>query len=275
MKKIRSLPPSRQRTGKRYSLEKYLSEAYFNKDLTDEAGAMEKLQYFKKFEGFCDGILPVFFVLDYVRQQYLLHAGTSYLLPGYHPRDFLDGGMDLLRYIINKDDFRIYGEEIFSRNSAFLESAPRQEHENYIFSHTFRAKTRHHQQVHILQKGSYITSPETGLPLYSFGICLNVSSLKQDSIIVHTIEKKTAEQPGILQTITNNYFFPDQEDARLTPREKEVLSYMTDGLVIKEIADKMKLSETTVITHRKNAMIKTNTKNSAELVAHCIRKRII
>jgi len=67
----------------------------------------------------------------------------------------------------------------------------------------------------------------------------------------------------------------NQEDTQLTPREKEVLSYMAEGLLIKEIADIMKLAETTVITHRKNAMIKTNTKNSTELVAYCIRKRII
>ena len=220
-------------------------------------------------------MLPLFFVLDYVRQQYLLHAGTNFVSPGYHPRDFLDGGMDLLRHVFNKDDFRIYNQEIFSRNCAFLKAEPQQEHENYVFTYTWRAETLHRQQVHILQKGAYITSPGTGLPLYSFGICLNISSLKQDSVMIHTIEKKTKEHAGGLQTIASNYFFPDQEDARLTPREKEVLSYMADGLIIKEIADKMKLSETTVITHRKNAMIKTNTKNSAELVAYCIRKRII
>ncbi|MBC7508933.1 MAG: response regulator transcription factor [Ferruginibacter sp.] len=50
---------------------------------------------------------------------------------------------------------------------------------------------------------------------------------------------------------------------------------MADGFSSKQVAAKLKISENTVSNHRQNMLRKTNTKNVAELVAFCIRSRII
>jgi FixJ family two-component response regulator len=52
----------------------------------------------------------------------------------------------------------------------------------------------------------------------------------------------------------------------LTPREQEVMSYVTAGLMNKQIAGEMKVSEITVKVHRGNVMRKMGAKSLADLV---------
>jgi FixJ family two-component response regulator len=54
--------------------------------------------------------------------------------------------------------------------------------------------------------------------------------------------------------------------AALTPREKEVISLVTTGLMNKQIAGDMGVSEITVKVHRGNAMRKLGAKSLADLV---------
>lgn len=53
----------------------------------------------------------------------------------------------------------------------------------------------------------------------------------------------------------------------LTPREKEVLELVVAGLLNKQIADQLRMSELTVKTHRAHVMEKTQ----AESLAHLVR----
>ncbi|WP_321789352.1 response regulator transcription factor [Paraburkholderia sp. J94] len=54
--------------------------------------------------------------------------------------------------------------------------------------------------------------------------------------------------------------------ATLTPREREVMAFVTGGLMNKQIAAKMDVSEITVKIHRKHAMVKMNANSLADLV---------
>ena len=52
----------------------------------------------------------------------------------------------------------------------------------------------------------------------------------------------------------------------ITPKEKEVLSLLAQGLSSKEIADRLFISVHTVESHRKNLRFKFDAKNSSELI---------
>ncbi len=54
--------------------------------------------------------------------------------------------------------------------------------------------------------------------------------------------------------------------ARLTPREREVLGFVVAGLMNKQVAARMKLSEITVKIHRGNVMRKMEAQSLADLV---------
>lgn len=55
-------------------------------------------------------------------------------------------------------------------------------------------------------------------------------------------------------------------DATLTPREKEILSYIANGYLNKEIANKLNISVYTVINHRKNLTDKLGIKSIPDLI---------
>jgi two-component system, NarL family, nitrate/nitrite response regulator NarL len=61
----------------------------------------------------------------------------------------------------------------------------------------------------------------------------------------------------------------------LTTQEKMVVSHLSNGLTSKAIAEKMHLSEHTIESHIKTARIKTDSKNSTELVAIAIKNNLI
>jgi len=61
----------------------------------------------------------------------------------------------------------------------------------------------------------------------------------------------------------------------LTPREFEVLREMAQGYVIKEIAQRMKLSYKTVQTHRCNLFLKLGSHSQLKLVLAALRLRLV
>jgi DNA-binding NarL/FixJ family response regulator len=59
--------------------------------------------------------------------------------------------------------------------------------------------------------------------------------------------------------------------SKLTPREREVLQLISEGVHTKTIASKLHVSPKTVETHRRNIMKKLGVDNVAELTKHAIR----
>ena len=57
---------------------------------------------------------------------------------------------------------------------------------------------------------------------------------------------------------------------RLTPREVEVLSLVAQGLINKEIADRLHISLATVITHRKNIVEKLGVRSVPALTMYAV-----
>ena len=61
----------------------------------------------------------------------------------------------------------------------------------------------------------------------------------------------------------------------ITKRELEVLEEMSKGLTSKEIAQKMFVSNHTIISHKKNLVQKLNARNAVDLMVKAIRKGLI
>jgi len=109
--------------------------------------------------------------------------------------------------------------------------------------------------------------------------------------LLKNITKEVLDQA--LQAIHsgNNYYSPelwefftrkvaseprqDEDDVQLTRREKEILALICDGLSNKEIADRLSISERTVIGHKSNLLSKTNTKSSVGLLSYAIKNRLV
>jgi DNA-binding CsgD family transcriptional regulator len=247
----------------------YINEAVSNDFINTQLNNFRNLSQANTYS------LPVFFVLDYTRAQYIFFSGglQSTLYDSNH---FLEGGISFLLHVYQPDDFKIFNSRIFQDNVNFLQQIPQQKHQEYVFSYNFRLRNGAGQLISFYQRSTFITSLASGLPLYSVGVGFNITNYKNDTTILHTIEH-FKKQDDIFQQelIKKNYFYPNEEDSMLSKREKEVLCMMVDGFCSKEIADKLSLSENTVVNHRKNMLKKTNSKNVASLVAFAIKNRII
>jgi DNA-binding NarL/FixJ family response regulator len=65
------------------------------------------------------------------------------------------------------------------------------------------------------------------------------------------------------------------DEINITPREQEVLELLAEGLSNKEIADRMFVSERTIVGHKSNLMARTNCKNTVALLAYAIKNKLI
>lgn len=79
--------------------------------------------------------------------------------------------------------------------------------------------------------------------------------------------------PEILESILNggSKTASKSKKSDLSERETEVLYNICKGLSNQEIAEKMFISKRTVDKHRENLLLKTGSKNTAELVVHAIK----
>jgi len=67
----------------------------------------------------------------------------------------------------------------------------------------------------------------------------------------------------------------DEDEIQLTRREKEILQLICYLLTNKYIADKLFISERTVIGHKSNLLSKTDCKSSVGLLSYAIRHKLV
>jgi len=88
-------------------------------------------------------------------------------------------------------------------------------------------------------------------------------------------QHQQGETLTILEQNNSEYHFqnpaPEFDDfinnsIKISPRENEVLEFISQGMIAKEIADKLNISTNTVISHRKNLINKFKVKNTAQLI---------
>ncbi|WP_053058225.1 LuxR C-terminal-related transcriptional regulator [Pedobacter sp. BMA] len=246
----------------------HLQKIYYTKELIEENEITNILNQFNGLNLALNHSAPLLFAIDYTRSDYMIITQNAQLITGYDPRSFLESGIPMLLDIYQKDDFKIYNEQVFTRNAAFLVSQPQSDHHKFIFSYNFRIRHMNGTYIPLYQRGCYITSKETGLPLYSLGMVIDITMFKRDTMMYHSIEKVENENGFPIKTLLEeNHYFPLNEDKILSPQELRVLECMAEGYSSKQIAWKMKIAENTVANHRKSMLKKTNTKNVAELIA--------
>lgn len=80
-----------------------------------------------------------------------------------------------------------------------------------------------------------------------------------------------------LKDILYNQVFKNQSfnSGSTTKREKEVLELISQGMTNKEISEKLFVSDHTIISHRKNLILKFGAKNTADLVRIAMEKGLI
>jgi DNA-binding CsgD family transcriptional regulator len=219
--------------------------------------------------------IPWIYLLDYTRGQYLLTSSAVKTILGYEPRYFLEGGLSAILENYEKNHLRLFNEEIFPDRLQFLKKIPSEEHPNFIFSYNLRLKRHDGVYVDLLQRSCFVKSDEERNPLFSFGVLTNVNHYKNENPIIQIVEKiNNTDVFGSTDVQLKKAYYLNREDQLFTKREREIMLWLADGLSCKEIADKLFISEHTVINHKTSMMRKTHSNNVAELVSFAIRNQL-
>jgi len=66
-----------------------------------------------------------------------------------------------------------------------------------------------------------------------------------------------------------------RSDASLTPREMEIITFMTNGLTSREIGEALAISRLTVDKHKQNMIQKLNARNAVHMIVMALKLGLI
>jgi DNA-binding NarL/FixJ family response regulator len=107
-----------------------------------------------------------------------------------------------------------------------------------------------------------------------------LKSLAPDEIIAkvrEVVEGGVPMTPGIARKVLSllSGKAPSPDEYGLTDREREILTLMVDGLTRKEIAERLFISPSTVITHSQNIYAKLHVHRRGSAVAKALKERLL
>lgn len=105
--------------------------------------------------------------------------------------------------------------------------------------------------------------------VFTLNVCQSIPLLIRD---IMSLRSKGHQQhhSGITPSPTEQ-----QPPSLLSSREVEVAVLLCKGYINKEIADRLNISLTTVITHRKNIMDKLRARSLADIIIYCVMNGIV
>jgi DNA-binding CsgD family transcriptional regulator len=226
------------------------------------------------FYSFLSYNIPMMYLLDYSVGKYLSVSKTSQIVLGYKSTELTENGLSFTIDHYSKDDLKLYNERLLPDRLRILKSIPINEHPNYIFTNNLRCKNSEGELVNLLQRICFVKSDPNAVPLLGLAIVTKVEHYIKGDTVTQLVEKIIPDD-FTTETFYKKIYYLNEESNILSKREREVLLWVAAGLVSKEIANKLFISEDTVINHRKNMLLKSGTKNAAELVSFAMRNHLI
>ena len=188
-----------------------------------------------------------FFLYDLLLDKCSYFCSSITNILGYDHRKYLNKGFLFFKSIIHPSDFSFFIDEILT----LVKSSENKNDKAFIGENSgLKIRIKH-------RNGKWLRTKV-------FLIFLKETDHGMAKILLGFIEKDCTTQDDYLTT-----------PAFITSREKEVFRYLSVGNSAKMIANKLSISENTVITHRKNLMQKLRVKNSAEMITRGLELNIL
>jgi DNA-binding CsgD family transcriptional regulator len=193
---------------------------------------------------------------------------------GYSRKLFIEGDLQFLIKHIHPEDLHAF---TFFAETATLNATPWKEaKEKAVHECCSRIKHYNGKWIWINQKVIVLSvTPDRhiDIALLLFDDC---TAAKQAELNQHTslIEKsrKKSKLLELLASVTNvetkreKLLMGVDKHPSLTPREKEIMKLVSQGLSSKEVANKLFISKHTVESHRKHILQKLSVRNVAQMV---------
>ena len=197
------------------------------------------------------------FTVDVFKERYDFASENFSDLFGYHPASIktIRKQGDLLEERIHPDD-RVQLTEFQIEHGQFIYSLPPECRNDYQQTFQIRILNSMQQYVNVISRHQVLQKDKNGKAWIIMGVMdISPDQTLSNKVRRTVINRKTGE-------IITAALMP--EELQLTNREKEVLLLIRQGLLSKEIADRLSISIYTVNNHRKNILAKLNVDNIIE-----------
>lgn len=208
----------------------------------------------------------VLYILDYQTKKYLYVSDNCEKITGYTTEQLLSGGNSFFISKIHPDDLKIYSNKIFGEIVNYTTSQDREKITNTRFSLNYRFKRGDNEYIHLLQQYEIVELNNEQLPLLAIGFATDISGHKSDNKVAYSIS--TFDKNKGFTKVISDSFTPIE--TKVSEREKEIIKELMSGKNSKEIATKLSISLYTVNAHRRNILIKTGCRTTAELISYSI-----
>lgn len=229
----------------------------------------------------------IFYISDLSKGQFLFISEATSRLLGYLPLHFYKQGVDFFYSLLHQDDFPPILQHHISLKLLAAELAPNEEKVK-VYKRYFQLRNSKNEWtpmesieiVNIVNRGALkikITGVlrqhnQTNLPntLEAIDKLSDILFAKRPPFGIERIAKikESIETEQVYENHASLVKLNIDPNSKIhvSKREQEVLQQIANGYSAKEIGHLLFISESTVITHRKNLLQKFNSKNTAELI---------
>lgn len=200
------------------------------------------------------------FTVDVFKGIYDFASGSFADIFGFNPSyiNNIQQQGDILEERIHPND-RDKMLDIQIKHGRFIYSLPSQERNDYRNTFQFRMLNARGLYVNVVSRQQVIETDQNGKAWIIMGMMdISPDQTLYDDIRYSSCNLKTGQivTAPVLSTM----------EATLSEREREILQMISQGLLSKEIADKLSISIHTVNNHRKNILLKLEVNNSIEAI---------
>ena len=153
--------------------------------------------------------------------------------------------------------------------TAFFATLTHEQIPNYKVRYDYRIQKKNGDYIRILQQVVTIETGKDNGIIRTLGMHTDITHIKQEGIPVLSFIGLNGE-PSYLNVDVQKVF--SLNGPMLTEREKEILNLLIEGKTSMEIGRQLFIAKTTVDTHRKNILQKTNCSNTAALISATVKK---
>jgi DNA-binding CsgD family transcriptional regulator len=199
---------------------------------------------------------------DLHQQRYVFLTGSFKFLLGFRREDALEEGPEYFYRQMHPEDLPTVLDTV-RRTLLFLYSAPAAERKDYRLSFDFRIRRADGRLVRLLQQIVVLELDRRG----NIWLILAVNDLVRDALLDAPVTRSLRNLKDGREVLFGAGG-REEPPVSLSPREREVLGLVADGMASREIANRLFISLATVNNHRQHILEKMGARNSAEAVRY-------
>lgn len=203
-------------------------------------------------------------IFDMYKKEHVFVSYNFTSLFGYNLNEMEKGGNEFFNSKIHPDDFIVIFKNGI-RTFEFFLAVPKEQSINYKVINEYRVLNGENRYIRVIEQHQALELDKEGKVWLTLGV-VDISPNQDSVAAVRTqlINYKTGE----LIKLPDENKTTLHQPIELSAREKEVLGMVKDGLLSKEISEKLYISVHTVNTHRQRILGKLGANNSQEAIKY-------